>query len=430
MSRITFTTMYDTTMRNVQHNANKLNKLEEQIASGRKLNRPSDNPVGFTNALTYRNMLNSLSQQRVNMDDGEIYMTALEKTHNSMNNIFVRTRELAVQGSNDPLKHEDRLYINMEIRQNLEQLVTLAQTKHKDNYMFSGKWTNQPPYELKSGTADYRDAFAQNAQINSDYTGGVADSRPFQGTDSITIQLYDSEYTDPNIMPIPDHPVAERIIPGSVNLGGGLLEKPYKHTELPEDDPDYNQWDYEIDYVNGTITLISEGAKAAYYDDTGAPRPDPPNMSFEYIYRNSIDMSGEIYRETDSGSLIKVNVNPSDLFGSGTQGQTDAFKEMIHLMQGLWHNEQTEIAEGIDTVDAARTRNLEQQVITGARMSKVEIVYDRNLDLAINGTDAQSKLESVDLAEAFTQFALADAVYSASLNAASRMMTQSLMNYL
>jgi len=311
----------------------------------------------------------------------------------------------------------------------LEELVTLAQTKHKDNYMFSGKWTNQPPYELKSGEADYRDAFTQNAQINMDYISGVAGARPFQGTTSITIQLYDSEYTDQNIIPI-DHPMVERIIPGSVNLGGGLLEKPYKNTELPEDHPDYNEPDYEIDYVNGTITLLSEKAKAAYYDDTGAPKPEPPDMSFEYIYRNSIDMSGEIYRETDNDSLIKVNVNPSDLFGSGTQGQTDSFKEMIHLMQGLWHNEQTEIAEGIDKVDAARTRNLEQQVITGARMSKVEIVYDRNLDLAINGTDAQSKLESVNLAEAFTQFALADAVYSASLNAASRMMTQSLMNYL
>ena len=415
MSRITFTTMYDTTMRNVQHNANKLNKLEEQIASGRKLNRPSDNPVGFTNALTYRNMLNSLSQQRVNMDDGEIYMTALEKTHNSMNNIFVRTRELAVQGANDPLKHEDRLYINMEIRQNLEELVTLAQTKHKDNYMFSGKWTNQPPYELKSGTADYII---------------IPNPNSTDPNDPVKIQILDGAFKDPNLLPPNDNPLAERMIPGSVNLGVDLLEKPYKNTDLPENHLDYNQPDYEIDYVNGTITLFSERAKDYYLDSTGALKVDAPDMSFEYIYRNSIDMSGEIYRETDNDSLIKVNVNPSDLFGSGTQGQTDSFKEMIHLMQGLWHNEQTEIAEGIDKVDAARTRNLEQQVITGARMSKVEIVYDRNLDLAINGTDAQSKLESVDLAEAFSQFALADAVYSASLNAAARMMTQSLMNYL
>jgi len=431
MSRITFTTMYDTTMRNVQHNANKLNTLEERIASGRKINRPSDNPVGFTNALTYRNMLNSLSQQRVNMDDGEIYMTALEKTHNSMNNIFERTRELAVQASTDTTKHEDRLFINMEVRQNLEQLVTLAQTKHKDSYMFSGKWTNQPPYELKNGEANFRDALTQTAEINPDY-GVDPEARAFQGTASITIQLYDSNYTDPNIMPIPDNPVAERIIPGSVYLGADLVEKPNKNTDLPEDHPDYDKPDYEIDYVNGTITLLSEKAKAAYYNDDGTSKneDDLPTMSFEYIYRNSIDMSGEIYRETDNGSQIKVNINPSELFGSGAQGQTDSFKEIIQLMQGLWYNEQTEIAEGIETVDAARTRNLEQQIITGSRMNKVQIVYDRNLDLAINGTDAQSKLESVDLAEAFSQFALADAVYSASLNAASRMMTTSLMDYL
>jgi flagellar hook-associated protein 3 FlgL len=141
-------------------------------------------------------------------------------------------------------------------------------------------------------------------------------------------------------------------------------------------------------------------------------------------------MSGEIYRETDSGSKIKVNINPSELFGKGAAGETDSFKEMIFLMQGLFYNDQNQISEGIDTVDAARKRNLEQQIISGARMNKIEIVYDRNLDLSINSTDAQSKLESVDLADAFSQFALADAVYSASLNAASRMMRATLMDYL
>ncbi|MCL2102283.1 MAG: hypothetical protein FWH22_11300, partial [Fibromonadales bacterium] len=231
MARITFSTMYDTTMRYLQRNAGELNKLQEQIASEKMINRPSDNPVGFTNALNYRNILNSLVQQRTNMDDGEIYMGILETTHQSINNIFERSQELAVQASNDTMNHQNRLFINMEIRENLEQLVSLAQTKHKDNYIFSGKWSNQPSYEIKNGAADYRAA-------SPFIPANAPPAEPFENTSPVTIQIFDSNYIDPNIKPVPDNPLVQRIIPGSLQLGGNLLETPHRNTDLPADHPD------------------------------------------------------------------------------------------------------------------------------------------------------------------------------------------------
>lgn len=423
MARITFTTMYDTTMRNLQRNANKMNKIDEQVISQSKLNRPSDNPVGFTNAMSYRNTLNSLFQQRINMDDGESYMDVLETTFASMNNIFERCGELATQSANDTQKHQERLFTNMEIRENLEQLVSLAQTRHKEDYIFSGRWTNQPPYEIKNGTADfYREAPTSVVVDNTN-------PRPFQDTPSVTIQIFDSAYLDPNLKPTPDNPLAQRIIPGSVTGLNGLQEK--AHT-VPPDDPTVLA-DYEIDYVNGTITLLSENAKAAFYDSsTGAlkSRDQFPKMDFEYVYRNSIDMSGEIYREVDTGITMKINSNPDDLFGKDGKGQTDSFKEIISLMQGLWYNDQAQISKSIDTVDTARKRTLAEQAIEGARLNRIEIVYDRNKELNITNEDVRSKIEGVDLAEALTEFSLADAVYNASLQSAARLMQNSLLNYI
>jgi len=456
MARITFTTMYDTTMRYLQRNAGKLNKLEEQIASESKINRPSDNPVGFTNAMKYRNILNSLAQQRDNMNDGDVYMTILETSHQSMNELFGRCRELAVQGANDPLDHQARLFINMEVRQELEQLVSIAQTQHKDGYIFSGKWTDQPPYEIKKGEANflpqptYPTIAKANPNHNSNTTLPVINTS-YDPTDptatmfetgSITLTLFDNNFYDNNLSatesPNFGYPNAQRIIPGSIEGLNGLAEKPNKNTDLDPTHPDYDKPDYEIDYVNGTITLLSDKAKAAFYEENPSspgnsrlrvPEDQIPNITFDYIYRNSIDMSGEIYRELDTDITMKVNSNPDNLFGKGGLGQTDSFKEIIALMQGLWYNDQPQINKGIDHIDAARERNLSEQAVTASRLNRVEMTRSRNEETTINDTKAQSMIEDVDLAEAYTQLSMSLAIYEASLQAAARIMQKSLMDY-
>jgi flagellin-like hook-associated protein FlgL len=118
------------------------------------------------------------------------------------------------------------------------------------------------------------------------------------------------------------------------------------------------------------------------------------------------------------------------MFGKDGRGETDAFKELIHLMQGLWYNDQATIAEGIDTIDDAHKRVLAEQTIIGGKQNRMNAVYDRNLDLSINETQALSDIVSVDYTEALTKFNEAELVYNASLYAASVMLRNSLMDYL
>jgi flagellin-like hook-associated protein FlgL len=432
--------MYDSTMRNLQHNLGKLNTLEEQIASEKKINRPSDNPIGFTNSMKYTNILSALGQQQLTMKDGEVYMTVLENTHNSMNKAFGRCHELAVQASNDTVNHEQRMFTNLEVRQLLEQVVANAQTKHKDGYIFSGKWTNQPPYEIKKADAIYEGYknTPPNATLINPPTAITPSDPIFDPTERITIQLYDGGYEDPNLVEIPNNPLVQRIIPGSVSGLNGLQEKSHV---IPPNDPSVVA-DYEIDYVNGTITLLSEDAKRAFYDTSGNLKPPydkdsplnsdnmRPELQFEYIYRNSLDMKGEIIREIDTSITMKINSNRDALFGKGGESDTDSFKEIISLMQGLWYNDQPQISKSIENVDAARKRNLAEQAVEGARLNRVALTFDRNEDLTITNTGARSDIEDVDFVEALSKFSLAEAVYNASLFATSKLMQQSLMNFL
>jgi flagellin-like hook-associated protein FlgL len=420
--------MYDTSMRYLQKNAGKLNKQYEQITSQQMINRPSDNPIGFTNAMNYRNILNSLGQKQINMNDGEVYMGILESAHESMNTLFGRSRDLGVQASNDTVKREDRLFVNMEVREMLELLVSTSQTKHKDCYVFSGKWTNQPPYEIKNGNADYRNSEPTNPAPNPAPNPTDPSDPIFDPNEKVTISLYDSAYVDPNLKPYPDNPRAQCIIPGSITGLQGLKEKV---------NPNDLDADYEVDYVNGTITLLSDDAKLAFFDYNPTsfdyelkPAAQRPEMQFDYVYQNSIDMSGEIYREVETGIIMQVNVSPYALFGKGGENGTNAFKEMITLMQGLWCNDQPKINEGIDTIDTARKRNLEQQAVEAARLNRLATTLNRNDELTLTNTAADSQIEGVELADALSQFALSQAVYDASLQAAAKLMQRTLMDYL
>jgi len=414
--------MHDTTMRYLQRNAGELNKQLEQISSTQKINRPSDNPIGFTNALNYGNILSALGQQKINMEDGEIYMNILETTHKSINNVFGRCNDLAVQSANDTENHQNRLFTNMEIRELLQEMVSIAQTKHKDSYIFSGKWTNQPSYEIKNGEAAY-----ETSQLSATIP------IPFDD-DKITIPLLDGNYFDPNLRSTaenPDsNPAVQRIIPGTVSGLTGLLEKSHLN------DPENEEADYEIDYVEGTITLLSHRAKAAFYDETtgnfrAAEGPDQrPLITFDYIYRNSIDMSGEIHREVSTGITMQINTDPDDLFGKDGRGQTDSFKEIISLMQGLWYNDQSQINNSIKNLETGSERNLTQQAVEGARQSRLSTIYDRNDYFTTDNTDAKTTLQDIDVAEAWTDFMMADAVYNLSLQSAAKIMQRSLMDYL
>jgi flagellar hook-associated protein 3 FlgL len=387
MSRITFNTMYNTVMNNVSKNEAKKNALQEQMSSGQRINRPSDDPVGFTNSLEYRSTISTREQQKKNMDDGQSYMNILETSHSSINTIFQRSRELAVQASTDTNSAKERRYINDEVREELDDLLAVANTKHKGDYIFSGKWTDQKPYEFKDGTA-------------------LLDGVPTVGGGAV--RIYDANYQDPNVTPgVPNangEPLVQRIIPGTFSLTA-----PGTTTEGV---------DYEVDYVNGTVTALTAAGATALAG----------GIDFEYVYRNSLDLSGDVYREVESGINIKVNANPDETFG--TDGGMDAFKSMISLMEGLWENNQPAIESSMSNIDQSRELNLSQRAVTGARINRVEVTYERSEQCITENTRMQSEVESVDLAEAYSSFTMADAVYQVSLQSATRLLQQSIMDYL
>jgi flagellar hook-associated protein 3 FlgL len=126
--------------------ADQLNRSEEKVATGRNMNRPSENPVGLVNALGLRNSLSRLEQYQRNMDMGKIWLdlsgTAIEQAAK----VAQQAQTIALNLQDGTQSAEMRSTLANEVGLLLDQAVSLGNTQLAGKYIFSGYNTNTQPF--------------------------------------------------------------------------------------------------------------------------------------------------------------------------------------------------------------------------------------------------------------------------------------------
>jgi flagellar hook-associated protein 3 FlgL len=124
----------------------RLDKIQQQMSTGRRIARASDDPAGASLALHYRDSLDFETQMRRNMDNGTSFMNVTEAALNSATDALQRVRELTVQAANDTLAQQDRQAIAKEVDQLIQHLAQIGNSTFGDAYIFSGHLTKTPAF--------------------------------------------------------------------------------------------------------------------------------------------------------------------------------------------------------------------------------------------------------------------------------------------
>jgi flagellar hook-associated protein 3 FlgL len=126
--------------------ADQLNRSEEKVATGRNMNRPSDNPVGLVSALGLRNSLSRLEQYQRNMDMGKIWLdlngTAIEQA----GKVAQQAQAIALNLQDGTQSAEMRSTLANAVGLLLDQAVSLGNTQLAGKYIFAGYNTNTQPF--------------------------------------------------------------------------------------------------------------------------------------------------------------------------------------------------------------------------------------------------------------------------------------------
>ena len=145
--RVTPGMMHTQLTRNLNRTLTDMAKLQEQMTTGRKINRASDDPVGITYALRYRRELTGNVQYQKNVDMALSWLDFNDTVLQQATDVLKRVKELVVQGSNGTNPQVALSNIRDEIIQLKEQMLDIANSKLNGKYVFNGEKTDEIPYD-------------------------------------------------------------------------------------------------------------------------------------------------------------------------------------------------------------------------------------------------------------------------------------------
>lgn len=127
-------------------------KTSLQMASGKRILVPSDDPNGAVQGLELRSAIETTQQYQKNALLAEARLNHEESLLEGAGTNLLRVRELAVQGNNDSLSAQDRGFIAAELRQRLDELLSLANSRDANGeYVFAGTRSHTEPFAPDGG---------------------------------------------------------------------------------------------------------------------------------------------------------------------------------------------------------------------------------------------------------------------------------------
>lgn len=155
--RVTQGMLTNNMLRNLMNSNDKMGNYMEQLSTGKKINRPSDDPVVAMKGMGYRTELVKVEQYQRNTNEVHNWMDNSDAALDKATSAMQRIRELAVQASNGTYSDKELSNIGEEVEQLKEHLVDIANTNVNDKYIFNGTMTDTAPINLESGEINFDD---------------------------------------------------------------------------------------------------------------------------------------------------------------------------------------------------------------------------------------------------------------------------------
>src|SRR3990167_875629 len=161
--RITMQSIHYNILTNLNNITSDMNRINNQISSGKQMSTISDNPVNLVTALGLRSNLTQISSYQDNLLFGNKTITAAEIALTQMKNLALKAKTLAIQQVNASVTPENRASAAEEVRHLWEQSIFLGNSQVNGKYVFGGyRTTGYTAAEPAPFIADMVDGYRTN----------------------------------------------------------------------------------------------------------------------------------------------------------------------------------------------------------------------------------------------------------------------------
>lgn len=351
-----------------------LDRTNRQITSGRRILTPSDDPIASSRALELREKLARLEQFDRNANIAQSRLQNEESALSSVNNILQRVRELALTANNSTQSNESRALIASEMRQRLDQLVDIANSKDgSGRFLFSGNLDATTPVSVTGGGFSYNGDQGQR-QIQIGESRRISDG---DSGDDVFFRIRAGNGTFVTAA-------------AAGNTGSGVVGQ-----SSVTDSTQYDNAPYSVQFISPNDFEVLDGASAVIASGTYQPGG---SIAFRGI---ELTLDGQ----PDAGDAFSVVSSPY-------QSMFDGLRQMVAAVETIVADDASRamlsngINSGLQNIDQAIGNVLDVQTRIGSRLAAIENQIDTNGAFALTTQATLGSLESLDYAEALSRLSL------------------------
>ena len=417
--RVSSTMMTGNYMKQLNRSYEKQSKLMEQ-GDGLRIHRPSDDPVQFVRSMTFKSSLSQNEQYTQSLKDAVSWMKTSDGAMINMTDILKTISEKTLAAANETNTTEDMKKIAQEIDGLIEQLVTLGNTQLGDRYVFAGQADKTQPFvigevkdkaDVKTLDDKQLEVFGTNQMIQME----DADHNIFYW-DEKTGNLYSKDYVDTGY---------KKVLSDNADKSVDEIKQAVQNGNSGN--------------FNGKIKDIfnTKGQVTGTYT---AATNDGKNLTFTTSDKRVVTYTGDdikISMPIQNGDATprrdSVNVTGGDLFGRdifggvGSSLMNDLYEISNHMKSGdsNWLS-----GDGVKLSENAYNQMLQGQTEIAARTqtynSTLDIFESQNTIITSDLTNASAS----DIAALSIELMTAQTLYNMSLSLGSKILPQSLSDYL
>jgi flagellar hook-associated protein 3 FlgL len=418
--RISTTQLFQSGISAMQRSQVALDHTNQQLATGRRILTPADDPSGATQSLQLDAAINATKQFQRNGDYVQPKLEQEESQLDAYENYMQRARELVVTGNSDTYNQADRKYLAKEIRELRDGILGIANSKDANGeYLFAGTRSFDEPFGPKVGGGI--------AYVGADGQGAV---REVAITTTRSIAVGDTGKSVFVDIPEKSGQVVDAVL-GVANTGTLVVQASQvtdKETFTLTPKEVYKiQFSADTDSDGNLEYSVVDSTGAFAKDDTGA---DITNVNFT------------------SGSTIQFAGRSVTLNGTPAAGDTVTLRpaptiSIFDTLDAIATALETPATDGetrqalrdatstaLLNIDSSLERMNQVRTTVGTRLQTLDTQTNLNDEQLLNLKSALSDVRDLDYAEAISRYKQQETVLQAAQQTYAQVTKLSLFNFL
>ena len=417
--RITSNILTSNYLRNMRRNLGNMKTLQNQLASGKEINKASENPYRASRSMQLHADISYNKQYNENIKDTSNWLDTTDTALSQIGNVFGRIETLLVNAGNGAFGPDERTAIQDEVKEKVNELSQILNTSFDGSYIFGGTKTDSKPTTVVNGVLKYAN----------------------KGGDGIT-KTSSGMNIDLSVNPIISSvtPVNNKKIEGIVKSGNNVTITIKDYSTATPTSSTTNS----IDLTTLGTGTPAKTIESLFNDAINPTSPGTANFTAGDIskvvssYNDSYNALNQIDSklEVDISQGVKSTYNKTAVnvleFTDKTGSSIDVSDLLDNIIKDLGAGGTTSnlTTTHLKNIQSVTANLLQQRSEVGSMQNRMDSAKENNETQNYNMTDILSKTEDIDFSEKVMDYSMMQTIYTASLQTSAKILPMTILTYL